>query len=70
MFGFNDLICRVLTWEDGYYDKCDSSSSEPLENSPAGSLGLALAKMSYHVYPLGEGYVSFFLLTFSLKMDA
>ncbi|TXG63797.1 hypothetical protein EZV62_010791 [Acer yangbiense] len=54
----------VLTWEDGYYDNCEQRYSlETLENLPAEGryshdpLGLALAKMSYHVYSLGEGIV-------------
>ncbi|KDO68474.1 hypothetical protein CISIN_1g004499mg [Citrus sinensis] len=59
----------VLTWEDGYYDNCgqqdsleNKCSSESLENFHGGRyshdpLGLAVAKMSYHVYSLGEGIV-------------
>ncbi|XP_024456961.2 transcription factor bHLH155 isoform X2 [Populus trichocarpa] len=59
----------VLTWEDGYYDNCEQHDA--LENKcfrqtqenlhgghyPRDPLGLAVAKMSYHVYSLGEGIV-------------
>ncbi|GLU03650.1 hypothetical protein SLE2022_208380 [Rubroshorea leprosula] len=59
----------VLTWEDAYYDKCEQQ--DPLENKcftealealhgghySHDPLGLAVAKMSYHVYSLGEGIV-------------
>lgn len=60
-------LCRVLTWEDAYYDNCeqyDNSGNrsfiktlEALHGShnPHDPLGLAVAKMSYHVYTLGEG---------------
>lgn len=63
MFAF-----RILTWEDAYYDNpniCDSSGNESCQNTweQIGSadfshdpLELAVAKMSYHVYSLGEGY--------------
>ncbi|XVE77903.1 hypothetical protein DITRI_Ditri13aG0101300 [Diplodiscus trichospermus] len=58
----------VLTWEDAYYDNHDqhdplenSCSRDTLENLHSGyshdPLGLAVAKMSYHVYSLGEGIV-------------
>ncbi|XP_050366733.1 transcription factor bHLH155 [Argentina anserina] len=59
----------VLTWEDAYYDNCeqhdnsgDESFIKTLEALPGGHnphdpLGLAVAKMSYHVYTLGEGIV-------------
>ncbi|KAG8641759.1 transcription factor bHLH155 isoform X3 [Manihot esculenta] len=59
----------VLTWEDAYYENCEQHDplenkcfSETLENSCSGRyphdlLGLAVAKMSYHVYSLGEGIV-------------
>ncbi|XP_044501867.1 transcription factor bHLH155-like isoform X2 [Mangifera indica] len=59
----------VLTWEDGYYDSCEQldslgnkCSNETLANLHGGHyshdpLGLAVAKMSYHVYTLGEGIV-------------
>ncbi|KAL5860086.1 hypothetical protein ACOSQ4_001382 [Xanthoceras sorbifolium] len=61
----------VLTWEDGYYDNCEQRdsleknkcSTETPENFTGGGryshdpLGLALAKMSYQVYSLGEGIV-------------
>lgn len=59
----------LLTWEDAYYDKCEQHDpsenkcfSEVLETFHMGHyshdpLGLALAKMSYHVYSLGEGIV-------------
>lgn len=59
----------VLTWEDGYYD--NSEQHEPPESKfyrktletfhdghySHDPLGLAVAKMSYHVYSLGEGIV-------------
>ncbi|KAF9682994.1 hypothetical protein SADUNF_Sadunf05G0166200 [Salix dunnii] len=59
----------VLTWEDGYYDNCEQHDA--LENKyfrqtqenlhgghyPRDPLGMAVAKMSYHVYSLGEGIV-------------
>ncbi|XP_022758380.1 transcription factor bHLH155-like isoform X2 [Durio zibethinus] len=59
----------VLTWEDAYYDNHDQH--DPSENNFFGDtlenlhngyyshdpLGLAVAKMSYHVYSLGEGIV-------------
>ncbi|XVF80937.1 hypothetical protein PTKIN_Ptkin15bG0115700 [Pterospermum kingtungense] len=58
----------VLTWEDAYYENHDQH--DPLENNCFGDalenlhggyshdpLGLAVAKMSYHVYSLGEGIV-------------
>ncbi|XP_022953791.1 transcription factor bHLH155-like isoform X1 [Cucurbita moschata] len=59
----------MLTWEDGYYD--NSEQYEPstskfyrktVEKFHDGHyshdpLGLAVAKMSYHVYSLGEGIV-------------
>lgn len=59
----------ILTWEDAYYDNpsiCESSESKSCHNSleQIGSadfshdpLGLAVAKMSYHVYSLGEGII-------------
>ncbi|GAV58886.1 bHLH-MYC_N domain-containing protein [Cephalotus follicularis] len=56
----------VLTWEDAYYDICDqydpSAYKETPESLLAGlsshdPLGLAVAKMSYQVYSLGEGIV-------------
>ncbi|KAK7245376.1 hypothetical protein RIF29_40216 [Crotalaria pallida] len=37
----------VLTWEDAYHDGAGDGNA----------LGLAVAKMSYHVYSLGEGIV-------------
>ncbi|PON62602.1 MYC/MYB transcription factor [Parasponia andersonii] len=59
----------MLTWEDAYYDK--SEQHDPAENKCFSKklemlhdglyshdpLGLAVAKMSYHVYSLGEGIV-------------
>lgn len=45
----------MLTFEDAYYDKNDPSDD---------LLGLALAKMSYRQYSLGEGYVN---VVFSLE---
>ncbi|KAJ8899467.1 hypothetical protein K2173_018441 [Erythroxylum novogranatense] len=56
----------VLTWEDAYYDNCKRHGtsegmlpSDSLENIHTSQdlLGLAVAKMSYHVYSLGEGIV-------------
>ncbi|KAK7336852.1 hypothetical protein VNO77_17402 [Canavalia gladiata] len=59
----------ILTWEDAYYynpDEYDSSENKychkTLEQSGCGkfshsALGLAVAKMSYHAYSLGEGIV-------------
>ncbi|KAJ6336121.1 hypothetical protein OIU78_012680 [Salix suchowensis] len=59
----------VLTWEDGYYENCELHDafeskcfSQTQENLHGGHytrdlLGLAVAKMSYHVYSLGEGIV-------------
>ena len=59
----------MLTWEDAYYDNHDQHDPsenncfrDTLENLHSGyshdPLGLAVAKMSYHVYSLGEGYGS------------
>ena len=62
------LLGRVLTWEDAYYDKsehydeaankCFSKTMEKLSDGfySHDPLGLALARMSYHVHSLGEGY--------------
>ncbi|GAB2298340.1 hypothetical protein Dimus_032408 [Dionaea muscipula] len=59
----------VLTWEDAYYsnhqkhhsleNKCSSEALQGLHDGhfPHDPLGLAVAKMSYHVYSLGEGIV-------------
>ncbi|KAF5738916.1 Basic helix-loop-helix DNA-binding superfamily protein isoform 3 [Tripterygium wilfordii] len=59
----------VLTWEDAYYDncerqdhsenKCSSETQGNLHDGPCSHdpLGLAVARMSYHVYSLGEGIV-------------
>lgn len=59
----------VLTWEDAYYDnhdqhdpledKCFSKTPDTLHDGHYShdALGLAVAKMSYHVYSLGEGIV-------------
>ncbi|KAM7259958.1 hypothetical protein ACFE04_015699 [Oxalis oulophora] len=59
----------VLTWEDAYYDNCEQHTllenkcfGETAENFHIGNysldpLVLVLAKMSYHVYSLGEGIV-------------
>ncbi|RZB48229.1 Transcription factor EMB1444 isoform B [Glycine soja] len=59
----------ILTWEDAYYnnpDDFDSSENKhcqkTLEQIGCGkfshsALGLAVAKMSYHAYSLGEGIV-------------
>lgn len=53
-------FCRMLSWEDGYYDN-HGPSRDMAGNSCDGELlhdylGLAFAKMSDHVYSLGEGY--------------
>ncbi|KAL8138993.1 hypothetical protein V2J09_004994 [Rumex salicifolius] len=58
----------VLTWEDAYYDShvnhghFESKYSRTIGSLhdghfPRDFLSLALAHMSYHVYPLGEGFV-------------
>ncbi|XP_038713911.1 transcription factor EMB1444-like isoform X1 [Tripterygium wilfordii] len=58
----------VLTWEDAYHDNCERQghsenkcSSETQQNFLSGPshdpVGLAVARMSYHVYSLGEGIV-------------
>ncbi|XP_048232536.1 transcription factor bHLH155 isoform X2 [Ricinus communis] len=59
----------VLTWEDAYYNNCEQHDllenkcfGETFENLCGGRysndpVGLAVAKMSYHVYSLGEGIV-------------
>ncbi|XP_052731317.1 transcription factor EMB1444 isoform X3 [Vigna angularis] len=59
----------ILTWEDAYYDNpniCDSSGNKSCQNTweqidsadfSHDPLELAVAKMSYHVYSLGEGIV-------------
>lgn len=68
----------MLTWEDAYYDNHEPSdpskntvanmcSTDTLANFHGSHymgdpLGLAVAKMSYLVYSLGEGYV--YLKTF------
>lgn len=53
----------MLTWEDGYYENHEQpDASKKLAGysydgqSSRDSLGLAVAKMSLHVYSLGEGY--------------
>lgn len=58
----------MLTWEDAYYDNHEQHypldnkcSKETLVNYSRDHLGLAVAKMSYHVYTLGEGYDSLLL---------
>ncbi|KAG5587368.1 hypothetical protein H5410_047802 [Solanum commersonii] len=55
----------MLTWEDAYYDN-NGFPGKKSSGSTAGNLydghysnnhlGVAVAKMSYHVYSLGEGY--------------
>ncbi|XP_027925536.1 transcription factor bHLH155-like isoform X6 [Vigna unguiculata] len=59
----------ILTWEDAYYnnpDDYDSSENKHCQNIleqigygkfSHNALGLAVAKMSYHAYSLGEGIV-------------
>lgn len=61
----------MFTWEDAYYDDnqyldnrssdatTSSSNEGPYSHDP---LGLAVAKMSYQVYSLGEGYATYTLL--------
>lgn len=58
------ILCRMLTWEDAYYDsdnnpekKCPSNSVSNLPDvhCPHDPLGIAVAKMSYRAYCLGEG---------------
>ncbi|CAJ1901633.1 unnamed protein product [Sphenostylis stenocarpa] len=63
------FACRILTWEDAYYNNSDDYDSSEnkhcqkiLEQIGCGkfshsALGLAVAKMSYHAYSLGEGIV-------------
>lgn len=65
----------MLTWEDAYYDG-NQYPDKKWFNATAGSLnegpyshdplGLAVAKMSYQVYSLGEGYDTYGLLLLSL----
>lgn len=68
------ILCRMLTWEDAYYDsddypekKCPSNFVSNLQDRHCSHdpLGIALAKMSYHVYPLGEGYDTLKLVYYS-----
>ncbi|KAG5401807.1 hypothetical protein IGI04_016414 [Brassica rapa subsp. trilocularis] len=57
----------VLTLEDAYYDNCGHNNNSPEVQGCSvvpkdmhgahDSLGLAVAKMAYHVYSLGEGIV-------------
>ncbi|XP_060180945.1 transcription factor bHLH155-like isoform X2 [Lycium barbarum] len=56
----------MLTWEDAYYDNdgfpekiSPGSTAGNLHDGPYSNnrLGVAVAKMSYHVYSLGEGIV-------------
>ena len=61
-------VCRILTWEDAYYDNPDYSDAsknkcchKTLEqicgrHFSCDPLELAMANLSYHVYSLGEGY--------------
>lgn len=60
---------RILTWEDAYYDgnlypykKILIETAHSLNYGPYSHdlLGLAVAKMSYQVYSIGEGYGLFF----------
>ncbi|KAG4928123.1 hypothetical protein JHK85_054609 [Glycine max] len=69
----------ILTWEDAYYnnpDDFDSSENKhcqkTLEQIGCGkfshsALGLAVAKMSYHAYSLGEGLLMGGSLSFLLE---
>jgi hypothetical protein len=62
------FFCRILTLEDAYYDNSDYFDAsenkycqKTLEQIEGGkfshdALGLAVAKMSYNAYPLGQGY--------------
>ncbi|KAL1831783.1 hypothetical protein ACET3Z_001434 [Daucus carota] len=61
---FEHQAQMVLTWEDGYYENHEQpDASKKLAGysydgqSSRDSLGLAVAKMSLHVYSLGEGIV-------------
>ncbi|KAK9704898.1 hypothetical protein RND81_07G018400 [Saponaria officinalis] len=47
----------VLTWEDGYYNDQYKLDHPEIKSFSEDSLSLAVAKMSYHVYSLGEGIV-------------
>ncbi|PSS09438.1 Transcription factor like [Actinidia chinensis var. chinensis] len=53
----------TLTWEDAYYDNCeqhdppDNMGGNLCDRRSHDLLGLAVAKMSYHVYSLGEGVI-------------
>eukprot|EP00250_Pteridium_aquilinum_P005980 c15984_g1_i1 orf=699-3614(-) len=63
----------MLTWEDGYYDcsksaadicrgqsnSCPETGGNPLDQggSGDGQIGLAVARMSYYVYSMGEGII-------------
>lgn len=59
------MYCRMFTWADAYYE----GNQYPDKKSTAGTLnegsyshdplGLAVAKMSYQVYSLGEGYEAY-----------
>lgn len=68
----------MFTWEDAYYEG-NQYRDKDWFNSTAGCLnegpyshdplGLAVAKMSYQVYSLGEGYEAYcFLLLISLLL--
>lgn len=60
-------LCRVLTCEDAYFDNCEQHDSSEIRcfsktldklhdsHYSHDPLGLAVAKMSCHVYNLGEG---------------
>lgn len=54
----------MLTCEDAYYDKNDPSGSKKPFDTMIGNLheqdllDLAVAKMSFHRYSLGEGYTT------------
>ncbi|CAF2096455.1 BnaA05g11570D [Brassica napus] len=47
----------ILTLEDAYYDNHGHNNSPKNMHGAHDPLGLALAKMAYHVYSLGEGIV-------------
>lgn len=76
MFLYYGTLCRMLTWEDAYYDNdnpeknCSSSSADNLHDghSSHDPLGLAVAKMSYHVYSLGQGYETSLIFIFVYRI--
>ncbi|KAG2327638.1 hypothetical protein Bca4012_036645 [Brassica carinata] len=53
----NHRYRMVLTLEDAYYDNHGHDNSPDIQSCGGDPLSLALAKMAYHVYSLGEGIV-------------